>query len=88
MTLSSLSILKEFKLTKIKEYGSKVLLITFLQAFGAVILVDAGLLLVCYLTGLNYAIAFVLGAIATATAPAATLMVIHQTNRIIEGHHW
>ena len=74
----ALSIGEEFKLTKIKEYGSKVLLITFLQAFGAVILVDVGLLLVCYLTGLNYAIAFVLGAIATATAPAATLMVIHQ----------
>ena len=74
----ALSIGEEFKLSKIKEYGSKVLLITFLQAFGAVILVDAGLLLVCYLTGLNYAIAFVLGAIATATAPAATLMVIHQ----------
>ena len=74
----ALSIGEEFKLSKIKEYGSKVILITFLQAFGAVILVDAGLLLVCYLTGLNYAIAFVLGAIATATAPAATLMVIHQ----------
>ena len=74
----ALSIGEEFKLSKIKEYGSKVLIITFLQAFGAVILVDAGLLLVCYLTGLNYAIAFVLGAIATATAPAATLMVIHQ----------
>ena len=74
----ALSIGEEFKVSKIKEYGSKVLLITFLQAFGAVILVDAGLLLVCYLLHLNYAIAFVLGAIATATAPAATLMVIHQ----------
>jgi len=74
----ALSIGEEFKFSKIKEYGSKVLLITFLQAFGAVILVDAGLLLVCYFAHLNYAIAFVLGAIATATAPAATLMVIHQ----------
>ncbi|MBE6133726.1 MAG: hypothetical protein E7178_03565 [Erysipelotrichaceae bacterium] len=74
----ALSIGEEFKFSKIKEYGSKVILITFLQAFGAVILVDAGLLLVCYLCNLNYAIAFVLGAIATATAPAATLMVIHQ----------
>lgn len=74
----ALSIGEEFKVSKIKEYGSKVLIITFLQAFGAVILVDAGLLLVCYLFNLNYAIAFVLGAIATATAPAATLMVIHQ----------
>lgn len=74
----ALSIGEEFKFSKIKEYGSKVLLITFLQAFGAVILVDAGLLLVCYFAHLNYAVAFVLGAIATATAPAATLMVIHQ----------
>jgi len=74
----ALSIGEEFKFSKIKEYGSKVLLITFLQAFGAVILVDAGLLLVCYFAHLNYAIAFVLGANATATAPAATLMVIHQ----------
>ena len=74
----ALSIGEEFKFSKIKEYGSKVLLITFLQAFGAVILVDAGLLLVCYFAHLNYAIAVVLGAIETATAPAATLMVIHQ----------
>lgn len=74
----ALSIGEEFKLSKIKEYGSKVLIITFLQAFTAVIFVDAGLLLVCYFCHLNYAIAFVLGAIATATAPAATLMVIHQ----------
>ena len=74
----ALSIGEEFKLSKIKEYGSKVILITFLQAFLAVIFVDAGLVLACYFLHLNYAIAFCLGAIATATAPAATLMVIHQ----------
>lgn len=74
----ALSIGEEFKISKIKEYGKKVILITFLQAMFAVILVDAGLLLACHFLGLNYAIAFSLGAIATATAPAATLMVIHQ----------
>ena len=74
----ALSIGEEFKLSKIKEYGSKVILITFLQAMLAVIFVDVGLLLACYFLNLNYAIAICLGAIATATAPAATLMVIHQ----------
>ena len=74
----ALSIGEEFKLSKIKEYGSKVILITFLQALLAVVLVDIGLVLACYFLNLNYAIAICLGAIATATAPAATLMVIHQ----------
>lgn len=74
----ALSIGEEFKISKIKEYGSKVILITFLQALLAVILVDVGLLLACYFLHLNFAIAFCLGAVATATAPAATLMVIHQ----------
>lgn len=74
----ALSIGEEFKISKIKEYGSKVILITILQAFLAVILVDIGLVLACYFLHLNFAIAFCLGAIAAATAPAATLMVIHQ----------
>ena len=74
----ALSIGEEFKISKIKEYGWKVILITFLQATMAVLLVDVGLVLACHFLGLNYAIAFCLGAIATATAPAATLMVIHQ----------
>ena len=74
----ALSIGQEFKLSKLKEYGSKVILITVLQALLAVLLVDVGLVLACYFLQLNYAIAFILGAIATATAPAATLMVIHQ----------
>ena len=42
------------------------------------ILVDIGLILACKFLGLNIGIAICLGAIATATAPAATLMVIHQ----------
>lgn len=74
----ALSIGEEFKLSKLKEYGSKVMIITFLQAVLAVIFVDVGLVLACYFLHLNFAIAICLGAIATATAPAATLMVIHQ----------
>ena len=74
----ALSIGEEFKLSKIKEYGKRVIFITFLQALLAVLLVDVGIFLACHFLGLNYAIAFCLGAIATATAPAATLMVIHQ----------
>jgi len=74
----AMSIGEEFKLSKIKQYGSKIIIITLLQALLAVILVDASLLLACYFLGLNPSIAICLGAIATATAPAATIMVIHQ----------
>ena len=74
----ALSIGEEFKLSKLKQYGSKVIIITILQALLAVLLVDVGLVLACYFLHLNMAIAICLGAIATATAPAATLMVIHQ----------
>ena len=74
----ALSIGQEFKLSKLKEYGKNVIIITVLQSLFAVLLVDIGLVLACYFLGLNYAIAFCLGSIATATAPAATLMVINQ----------
>ena len=74
----ALSIGEEFKISKIKHIGSKIIVITLLQAGLAMILVDAFVLLVCYLLKLPLEIAICLGAIATATAPAATLMVIHQ----------
>lgn len=74
----ALSIGEEFKLSKIKEYGMKIISITIIQAMLAVILVDIGLVVICLLLGLTPAIAICLGAIAAATAPAATLMVIHQ----------
>ena len=44
----------------------------------AMILVDAVILGVCFALNIGAEIAICLGAIATATAPAATLMVIHQ----------
>ena len=74
----ALSIGEQFKIAKLKEYGSKIVLITFLQAFMAVVLVDVSLVLACVFLNLNVSIAICLGAIATATAPAATLMVINQ----------
>ena len=74
----ALSIGEEFKLSKIKQYGSKMAIITLCQALLAAILVDIVLIVVCLILHVNLAIAICLGAIATATAPAATLMVIHQ----------
>ena len=74
----ALSIGEEFKLSKIKQYGSKMAIITLFQALLAAILVDIVLIIVCLILHVNLAIAICLGAIATATAPAATLMVIHQ----------
>ena len=66
----------EFRLSKIRKIGKPVLIITFMQALVTTFLVDVGLLLIFGNTG----VAICLGAIATATAPAATLMVIRQYN--------
>ena len=74
----ALSIGEEFKFSKIKGLGSKILIITILQALLAMVLVDVVLLGICYLLNVPVEVAICLGAIATATAPAATLMVIHQ----------
>lgn len=64
----------EFKLSHLKEIGSKAVTITLFQALSALVLVDVVLILV----GFDVALAITLGAIATATAPAATLMVVRQ----------
>ena len=64
----------EFKLSSIKAIGKNVIVITFFQAAMAVALVD----IVLCLCGFDTPLALTLGAIATATAPAATLMVVRQ----------
>ena len=65
-----------FRLSALKKNGGKVITITVLESCGAAILV----FLTCYLVlGLNFAISVVLGALATATAPASTIMTIRQT---------
>lgn len=64
----------EFRLSKIKKIGKSVLIITFCQALFTTLVVDVGLLAF----GFPVAVAISLGAIAAATAPAATLMVVRQ----------
>ncbi len=68
------SIGAEFKLSYLKKVGKAPLIIAFTEAFGAVLLVD----LVLIIAGYDISFALVLGAIAAATAPAATLMVVRQ----------
>ena len=68
------SIGAEFKLSYLKQIGSKPISITFFQGMMAAVLVDAVLILL----GFDLPLALTLGAIATATAPAATLMVVQQ----------
>ncbi len=64
----------EFRIQHIKQIGGKAITITMFQAFAAVVLVDAALIAL----GFDVPLAITLGAIATATAPAATLMVVRQ----------
>ncbi len=74
------SIGNEFRLAQLKKTGKQATVIGILQAFAATLLVDAALI------GLHFLIpdklplpsAIVLGAVASATAPAATLMVVRQ----------
>lgn len=68
------SIGDEFKLNHLKQIGSKAVIIAFIQAFAAVALVDVALILFKF----ELPLALTLGAIAAATAPAATLMVVRQ----------
>lgn len=63
----------EFKLNHIKEIGKSAITITLLQALAATLFVDLLLFTILPLYQ-----ALILGAIATATAPAATLMVVKQ----------
>lgn len=75
------SIGSEFKLSSIKKIGKGILMITFIQAFAALVFVDIALVILCLCTNslnANLPLILTLGAVATATAPAATLMVIKQ----------
>lgn len=74
------SIGSEFRLSELKKTGKQALVIGILQALVAAILVDVALCVVHILMPdkLSVAQAITLGAIATATAPAATLMVVRQ----------
>ena len=64
----------EFKLSYIRRVGMTPIVIAFLEALGATLLVASAMLL----AGQPAPFALMMGAIAAATAPAATIMVIRQ----------
>ena len=65
-----------FRLSSLRKNGGKVVTITVMESVGAAVLV----FLTChFILGLNFAFSVVLGALATATAPASTIMTIRQT---------
>ena len=74
------SIGTSFKRTTLKAVGKRVMVITFLEAFCASLAVILALLTAHFIfpEQVGWEIVLTLGAIASATAPAATLMVIKQ----------
>ena len=74
------SIGNEFRLSQLRETGKQALVIGILQAVTATLLVDAVLLGLHFVwpSLISVPAAITLGAIAAATAPAATLMVVRQ----------
>ena len=74
------SIGSEFRLEELKKTGRQAFVIGIFQALVATLFVDAALLVVHFIMPdkLSVAQLITLGAIATATAPAATLMVVRQ----------
>ena len=65
-----------FKLSTLKKNGLKVVVITILEALTASVLV---FILTYFILGLNLPFSIVLAALASATAPASTVMTIRQT---------
>ena len=75
------SIGSEFRLSELKKTGRQAVVVGIIQALMAALMVDAALIALHFVLGpekLPLPVAITLGAIATATAPAATLMVVRQ----------
>ena len=71
----------EFRLAQLRQTGKTATVIGIVQAVTATLLVDAALIALHFVLGpevLPLPVAITLGAIASATAPAATLMVVRQ----------
>ena len=71
----------EFRLSQLKHTGKQATIIGILQAVVTTLVVDAALIGLHFVLGedkLPISSAIILGAIASATAPAATLMVVRQ----------
>ena len=66
-----------FRLSSLRNNGGKVVMITIFESVAAAILV----FVTCFFfLGLDFSFSLVLGALATATAPASTIMTIRQTH--------
>ena len=75
------SIGNEFRLNDLKQFGKQATIIGILQAVVTTIVVDGALIGLHFILGEDVfplSAAIILGAIASATAPAATLMVVKQ----------
>lgn len=74
------SIGNEFKISHLKGIGKQAVVIGIFQAIAAMLIVDVTLIAFSLLSNgsLSLPAAITLGAVATATAPAATLMVVRQ----------
>ena len=70
----------EFRLCHLRNFGKQAITIGILQAVITTVLVDIVLIVVHFIfpNVLSFSAAITLGAIASATAPAATLMVVRQ----------
>ena len=70
----------EFRMEDIKKLGKQAVVVAVFQALTACVAVDAALIGLHFLMPdkLSMSVAVTLGAIATATAPAATLMIVKQ----------
>ena len=80
MGFIAFSIGNEFRLSQLKKTGKQAMVIGVLQALAALAFVDVALVVFHFLRPdvLSVPAAITLGAIATATAPATTLMVVRQ----------
>ncbi len=74
------SIGNEFRLKELKKIGKQATIIGILQAVFTTILVDVALIALHFIIPKTFPLesAIILGAVASATAPAATLMVVRQ----------
>ena len=74
------SIGSEFRVSSLRKIGRQATIVAIFQALTATLFVDVSLLLLHLVLGdkLPVSTCILLGAIATATAPAATLMVVNQ----------
>ena len=70
----------EFRIAQLKKFGKQATFIGIFQALFTTLIVDAALIGLHFIIPKTFSLqsAIVLGAVATATAPAATLMVVKQ----------